>query len=344
MKKLNREIAFNLMFWLLYFLYEWFGLAALSGEYSSYFINACMAFPLAFIVSYLTVHVFIKKYYNKNKKLQFWIVQISVSLVLLLCRRFFNYYIIYPKYFPEAQQVPLFSFGKLIVELVNLYVIVGVYALFYFVRSWYEEKQRAQNLLQEKTVAELELLKSQVQPHFIFNALNNIYGTALKTSPETAKLISHLSNLLDYNLYESKHPFVPLANEIAYVKHYIDLQKNRYGSKLDASVNIYDELNDLYIAPLLLLPLIENSFKHGIANSIKGAWMRVDVTRAADSFSIKVENSIDEKAPFNEVKNGGIGIKNVQTRLNLIYPNVHEFRIVKEPHSYLVILKIKTLK
>ena len=119
MKRIYREIAFNLMFWLLYFLYEWFGLAALSGEYSSYFINACMAFPLAFIVSYLTVHVFIKKYYNKNKKLQFWIVQISVSLVLLLCRRFFNYYIIYPKYFPEAQQVPLFSFGQTFSDLIN---------------------------------------------------------------------------------------------------------------------------------------------------------------------------------------------------------------------------------
>jgi two-component system, LytTR family, sensor kinase len=344
MKKLNREIAFNLVFWLLYFLYEWFGLAALSGEYSRYFINACMALPLAFIISYLTVHVFIKNFYNKGRKLQFWALQISVSLLLLLCRRFINYYLIYPTHFPEAQHVPLFSFGKLIVELFNLYVIVGVYALFYFVRSWYEEKQRAQSLLQEKTVAELELLKSQVQPHFIFNALNNIYGSALKTSPETAQLISHLSNLLDYNLYESKQPFVPLLAEIAYIKHYIDLQKNRYGSKLDASVNIYDELNDLYIAPLLLLPLIENSFKHGIANSFKGAWIRVDVSRAADNFSIKIENSLEEKAGLNDVKNGGIGIKNVQTRLNLIYPNAYEFKIVKEPHSYLVVLKIKILK
>ncbi|WP_207514738.1 sensor histidine kinase [Longitalea luteola] len=344
MKKLNREITFNLVFWLLYFLYEWFGLAALSGEYSSYLINACMALPLAFIVSYLTVHVFITKYYNHGKKAQFWILQIAVSLVLLLCRRLINYYIIYPAYFPQAQHVPLFSFGKLIVELVNLYVIVGVYALFYFVRSWYEERQKAQSLLQEKTVAELELLKSQVQPHFIFNALNNIYGTALKTSPETARLISHLSNLLDYNLYEAKYPFVSLVAEIAYVKHYVELQKNRYGSKLDVSVNIYDEISDLYIAPLLLLPLIENSFKHGIANAIRGGWIRVDVARAADHFSIKIENSMEEKAGLNDARNGGIGIKNVQTRLNLIYPQAHEFKIVKEPHSYLAVLKIKISK
>src|SRR5215216_4927469 len=174
MQKQNREIVFNLIFWLLYFLYEWFGLAALSGMYSLYFINACMALPSAFIISYLTVHVFIKKYYSKGEKLKFWGFQIIATLLLLLCRRFINYYIIYPNYFPQAQQIPFFSFGKLIVETVNLYLITGLYSLFYFVQSWYQEKQKVQGLLQEKTVAELELLKSQVQPHFIFNALNNI--------------------------------------------------------------------------------------------------------------------------------------------------------------------------
>src|SRR6185295_14387809 len=121
MKRLNREVVFNLVFWLLYFIYEWFGLAALSGDYKLYFINACMALPLSFIISFLTVHVFIKKYYNKGEKLPFWVLQISVSLILLLIRRNINYYVIYPRYFPKAQEVPLYSFGKLIVELVNLY-------------------------------------------------------------------------------------------------------------------------------------------------------------------------------------------------------------------------------
>jgi sensor histidine kinase YesM len=342
MPRQKRAFVFNLIFWLLYFLYEWFGLAALSGEYSMYFLNACLALPLSFIVSWLTVHVLIKRYYNKGEKLTFWILQLTISLVLLLIRRNFNYYVIYPRFFPEAQKIPLYSFGKIIVEWVNLYLITGVYSLFYFVQSWYEERQRAQSLLQEKTLAELELLKSQVQPHFIFNALNNIYATALKTSPDTAKLIAHLSSFLNYNLYEAKQEFVSLSAEIAYLKHYVELQKNRYGSKLDASINIYDDLNDLYIAPLLLLPLIENSFKHGIASSIGQGWIRIDVARQHGNFSVKIENSIEEKAPTTEHINGGLGIKNVQKRLDLIYPNTHELKIVAEPHSYLVVLKIKT--
>ena len=341
LQKHKREIAFNMIFWLLYFLYEWFGLAAISGLYGRYFINACSALPLSFVISYLTVHVFIKRYYNKGQKLKFWILQITVSLTLLLIRRNINWYIIYPRFFPFAQQVPVYSFGKLIIEVVNLYLIVGSYTLFYFVRSWYEERQKVQSLLQEKTVAELELLKSQVHPHFIFNALNNIYSSALKTSPETARLISHLSNFLNHNLYEAKQDFVSLTAEITYIKHYIELQKNRYGSKLDASINIYDEINDLYIAPLLLLPLVENSFKHGIANSIGPGWIRVDVSRQDSHFSIKIENSIEVKDQQRDPKNGGIGIKNVRQRLQLIYPDAHEIKFVEEPHSYLVVLKIK---
>ncbi len=343
-EKANREIVFNVIFWLLYFLYQWFGLAALSGDYALYFINACMALPLAFIISWLTVHVFIKHYYKKGKKLSFWILQITTSIILLLIRRLINYYLIYPAYAPEAQQIPLFSFGKLIVELVNLYLIVGVYALFYFVQSWYEEKQKAKSLLQEKTVAELELLKSQVQPHFIFNALNNIYSTALQTSPQTAKLVSHLSNFLNYNLYEAKQNFVALSSEINYLKHYIELQKNRYGDNLDVSINVYDEINDLYIAPLLLLPLVENSFKHGIDNAINERWIRIDVSRQPAYFSIKIENSRDEKIQQDESKNGGIGIRNVQKRLQLIYPSAHEFKMAEGPHSFLVVVKIKTPK
>jgi hypothetical protein len=344
MQKPDREIVFNLVFWFLYFLYEWFGLAALSGDYGSYFINACMALPLAFVVSYLTVHVFIKRYYKKGGKLRFWIFQITMALGLLLLRRYFNYYIIYPRYFPEAQQVPLFSFGKIIVELVNLYLITGLYSLFYFVRSWYEERQKAQRLLQEKTLAELELLKSQVQPHFLFNALNNIYAVALKTSPETAKLIAHLSNFLNYNLYEAKQSFVALSSEIAYLKHYVEIQKNRYNDKLDVSINVYDEIDDLSIAPLLLLPLIENSFKHGIANSINEGWVRIDVSRQQDNFSVKIENSIEENMQPDDFKKGGMGIQNVEKRLQLIYPDLHEFKIIQDTHSYLVVVKINIPK
>ncbi|GAB3946756.1 sensor histidine kinase [Spirosoma harenae] len=342
--KRTREVAFNTVFWLLYFLYQWLGLASLYGDYDSYFINACMALPVAFLFSWLTVHFFIKKRLAETSKLADWVYLVLCSFVLLLIRRYINYYLLYPKYFPQAQHMPLFSAGKMLVELVNLYTITGLYALYYFIQSWYEQRIRVHQLVQQKATAELDLLKAQVQPHFVFNTLNNIYATALTSSPETASLIAHLSGFLEYNLYEANQAIVPLATEMAYIEHYIELQKNRYGPKLDVSINRYTPIHDLQIAPLLLLPLVENSFKHGVASSPGFSWIRIDISRQTGQFSVKIANSKDEQGPVSGSAIGGIGLSNVKKRLVLLYPDAHELTIIDEPHSYLISLTIKTLK
>ena len=341
--KLTREVLFNAVFWLLYFLYQWLGLASLYSDYRGYFINACMAFPVAFLFSRLAIHFFMKKRLAQTSQVSDWVSLILCSFILLVARRYINYYLIYPKYFPQAQHMPLFPAGKMLVELVNLYTITGLYALYYFIRSLYEQRLRVHQLVQQTTSAELALLKAQVQPHFVFNTLNNLYATALTTSPETASLIAHLSGFLEYNLYESNQAMVPLATEISYIEHYIELQKNRYGPKLDVAINVYSPVHDLQIAPLLLLPLVENSFKHGVASSSKFSWIRIDISRQPGGFSAKIANSKDEQLlPVSDV--GGIGLSNVKKRLVLLYPNAHELTIIDEPHSYLIRLTIKPLK
>ncbi len=340
MQKRNLPLLFNVVFWLLYFLYEWLALAALSGDYASYFINACIAFPFAFLSSIVTVHVLLKKYYDSQSRWKLWLLQILITFLLLMIKRCVNYYVIYPRFFSFALQIPFFSFGKLIVEWVNVYLIIGVYSLFYVVRNWYEQREQVRDLLQAKTTAELELLKSQVQPHFIFNTLNNIYATALKDSPETAKLISHLSSFLNYNLYDAKQDFVSLSSELDYINSYIVLQRNRYGEKIDASMNIYDDINGITIAPLLFLPLVENSFKHGVAASISESWVRIDVSHQNNAYTIKIENSVENEREKEESNNSGLGVKNVERRLQLLYPNRHEYKIIKQPYTYLVVLKI----
>ena len=337
----TNDTAFNAIFWLLYFLYQWLGLASLYGDYDGYFINACMALPVSLIFSMVAVHVFFRHYYQTDQKAAFYLGAILVSCALLMVRRYANYYFIYPRYFSHALKMPLFSGGKLLVEFVNLYAITGLYALYYFIRYWYEERQRVQELLQQSTRAELDLLKAQVQPHFVFNTLNNIYASAFKTSPETAALIAHLSGFLDYNLYDTSRDKVALTAEIDYIKHYIELQKNRYGSKVDVSVNIFDNISNLQIAPLLLLPLVENCFKHGVGDSVEKSWVRIDVSREAEKFSVMIENSIDEVTEQVKPNMGGIGLTNVRKRLQLIYPHRHELKVIEGPNSYLVILKIQ---
>lgn len=337
----TNDTAFNGLFWLLYFLYQWLGLASLYGDYDLYFINACMALPVSLVFSVVAVHVFFRHDHQKEQKAAWYIGAILVSFALLLARRYINYNFIYPRYFPQALNVPFLSWRKLLVEFVNLYAITGLYALYYSIQYWYEERQRVQELLQQNTRAELDLLKAQVQPHFVFNTLNNIYATAFKSSPETAVLIAHLSGFLDYNLYDTSRDKVALMAEMDYIEHYIELQKNRYGGKVDVSVNVFDQIDDLQIAPLLLLPLVENCFKHGVGDSVEKSWVRIDVSREVEKFSVMIENSRDEFIVQIMPNASGIGLSNVRKRLQLIYPYQHELKIIEGPNSFLVVLKIQ---
>lgn len=340
MSSKNRNILFNTLFWLVYFLYEWIGQGSLDDEYRRYFINACMVIPTAVLASYLSVHWLAGKYYFTNKRV-FWLGQILVAIAFVLFRRTFNYYYTYPLYFPEAPLVQPFLFiPKLVIEFVNLYLIVSLYGMFYFVRTWYEQQKVVQDLKQEKTNSELELLKAQVHPHFIFNTLNNIYSVTVKQNPETANYLLKLASFLDYNLYHTKQDVVALEAELEYIRNYVALQQLRVGNKTDVSFTVYGSIHDLRIAPLLLLPLIENCFKHGVDASIEKSWIRTEIARNEKELTIKIENS-KETVESAQFKNGGLGIENVKKRLELIYADRHELRLFNEANSYLVLLKIK---
>ena len=195
-------------------------------------------------------------------------------------------------------------------------------------------------LKQEKTAAELELLKSQVQPHFIFNTLNSIYADAFKKSPETANQIIKLSNLLEYTLYDSKKEKMLLDEELKYIRNYLDLQKIRIGEKIDISINVFNSIKAIYIPPLLLLPLIENCFKHGVNKSIKPSWVRMDITVSNTELIIKIENSIEPDTQNNSPQNSGLGLNNVKRRLELLYPNRYDLKTYQEANSFLVVLKL----
>ncbi|RFS16022.1 sensor histidine kinase [Emticicia sp. C21] len=333
-------IRFNLIFWILYFLYEWLGGGAMTENYHASLIKACVYMPAAFMVSYLSIHILFEKYFLTDRKTIFWVGLIFVVIVSVFLKRAINYYYVYPYIEPHPYPSPYLYFPKLLYEFVNLYFLVFLYSMFYFMRGWYKQQEAIQDLKQEKTAAELELLKSQVQPHFIFNTLNSIYAEAFKKSPETAQQIIKLSNLIEYTLYDSKKEKVALEDELKYIRNYVDLQKIRIGDKVDISFNIYNNINHILIPPLLLLPIIENCFKHGVNNSIKPSWLRIDISVKKNELVVKVENSVEPDAQSPKLHNGGLGLSNVERRLALLYPGKHDFKIYSEANSFLVVLKL----
>jgi two-component system, LytTR family, sensor kinase len=338
---IRNTLRFNVAFWLGYFVYEWLANASVGNEYSRYLINAAVLVPITMLAAIVTIHVCIKQFYFRDKKIGFWVLLVVSMIVFILARRSFNYYYTYPLYFKEALEYPFLFLPKLIIEGVSIYLVVSLYAIYYFVRAWYEQQQITQQLVQKKTEAELQMLKSQVQPHFIFNTLNNIYSYAIQKNDNVPDLIHRLASFLSYNLYDTGSAFIPLSKELEYIKSYIALEKLRYGDRLDVSLNVYDSVSKVEISPLLLLPLIENCFKHGFVSTFSECWIRIDVNFQNGWLTFKIENSIGDMPAEEKDYRNGIGLENVKKRLAIIYPARHEFRNIREENSFLTILKLK---
>jgi sensor histidine kinase YesM len=343
MELYKKNIAFNILFWLLYFLYEWLANGAINCEWTRYLINASVIVPITFGATFVTVHILVKKYFLRGKKTTFWIWFGISLLFFVMARRCFNFYYTYPLYYAAGNSTTsLFWFPKLLFEAVGIYLIVGLYTMFYFMQAWYEQQRKTQSLQKDKVEAQLELLKSQVQPHFIFNTLNNIYSFSIQNNARTSEMIYRLSALLSYMLYDAKQHMIPLKKELEYVNNYIELEKIRYADRLDISMNVFDEVEGFYITPLLLLPLVENSFKHGICN-IGNNWIRIDISIKDDLLSVKIENSYEPNNGKPATVNKGIGLENVRKRLEILYHGRHEFKYMPDNGSFLTILKVRNL-
>jgi len=205
-------------------------------------------------------------------------------------------------------------------------------------KQWLAKQQQFLQAQQDKITAELQLLKAQVHPHFLFNTLNNIYSFSLDRSPKTPMLILKLSSLLSYMLYDCKAEEVRLQKEVEIMKDYIDLERERYGNTIEISWTVDGDLSDHFIAPLLMLPFLENAFKHGASEQIEKPWMAVDISVTNRVLKFKLTNSKNEYALH---RNNGIGINNVKKRLEFLYPKNHELKIIDEGDFFAVALMVK---
>jgi len=218
--------------------------------------------------------------------------------------------------------------------------IGGIAAAIKLMKYWYVKEQRNLQLQKENVEAQLQLLKAQVHPHFLFNTLNNIYSHTQDTAPVAAQLISGLSDILRFILYESSQPLVPLSKELKMMQDYISLEQIRYGNKLDLHIDLPEKTNDLYIAPLLMLPLIDNCFKHGASNMLEQPWISLQINLRGKEMQMKLLNGkTNEERKNNHPP--GIGIQNVQKRLTLLYPGKHELAITNEEDVFIVNLTIE---
>ncbi len=218
------------------------------------------------------------------------------------------------------------------IERSNVVVWIAVTVrLFSF---WHERKQA---VLQ----AELNSLKAQLHPHFLFNSLNNLYALSLSNSPQTPEVILGLSNILRYVIYEGSADFVSLERDVIVLKDYIAIENLRYEDRLDLNADFQQNLSPWKIAPLLMLPLVENAFKHGAAETVDNPWINIELQVVGDELVFKISNNKPESTS-GTVNNRSerIGLNNVAHRLKLLYPGAHTLQWHDEQDCFIVELKI----
>jgi hypothetical protein len=252
-------------------------------------------------------------------------------------------YSIAPVLFQQGPAIPFrwaevtgtVHFGFLMV----MFVGAGASAAKVF-HSWHGQQLLSQRLLQRKLHAELELLKAQLQPDFLFQTLGSLRTLTEYKSPDSPGAVLKFSALLRYLLYESKQEAVPLVDEVEMIRHYAALEKLRLGSQVEISLAVSGLLHQHQIAPLLLLPIVENAFHLGTAATVECPWVSIDLVAKSNSLTFKVINSrsgSESEAPDES------GLKRLRQRLKRLYPGRHQLKTVAEPDTFLVALHLQTV-
>lgn len=220
-----------------------------------------------------------------------------------------------------------------------LMITAGAAIAIKVVNSWYERRQRQQELLQQKLQTELQLLKAQLQPSFLFDTLRTLRVLTTEKSADSPAAVLHLSALLRYMLYECPQDAVPLADEVDMMQRYVALQQLRVGCRVEVSLSFSGSLEPHTVAPLLLLPFLENAFQHVTAAASECPWLSIDLVAKPDSLTLKVINSqLAEAAGYRE----GAGLRGIRQRLARLYPGRHELKILTEPDTFLIVLHLRS--
>jgi len=282
---------------------------------------------------YSNTLIFIPKLLGR-KKIFLYLIFILISIIIISFSAGYLQVIFNPGY---EKNPGLFS------RAFNTGIITA--ALTWFISSgikvtseWFKNQQLMKSIENEKLNAELNFLKSQVNPHFLFNALNNIYSLENKKSPDTGSAILKLSELVRYMLYETSHEFVSLEREIDYLINYIELQKLGISKELKVNFTAEGDLQNKKIEPMLLIPLVENVFKHGISYKNPSP-LFISLKVSGNNLELTTKNILVHKkqsAGLNE----GIGLVNLRKRLSLLYPGKNEFKTLQENEKYIAHLSI----
>jgi sensor histidine kinase YesM len=335
---LSRRPVYHGLFWILLFsLMMYNGLQRGGGSYWFTISNELIGLVFYATLVYVNLYYLIPNYLAKHAFIYLGLVITSCAIatpieVMVLYLKFAHW--------PESRQ-------NLIREQSGLFmaniIVVMVSTVLRLIMDWWRYQSEKQVLLTQTMQSELRFLKSQINPHFLFNTLNNLYALTLKKSDKAPEIVLKLSEIMRYMLYECNERRVLLTKEIQYIHNYLDLERLRQPKQADIVFTTEGQISEQMVAPLMFVPFLENSFKHGLNHHVQGGgFVRLHLKVQQDDLEFFIENSKADKLPsLNHPRSGGIGLVNLRHRLDILYPAQHELNVQDEPHRYAVTLKLK---
>lgn len=329
----------HFVFWLSYFVLSYFILTKITGNAKASlgiaFINVIGIIPLV----YFFINFLIPRYWFSSTYISFFSLLIFAAIVSALIRFSLVRLLIYETFhidldITEFQIIAQFLVGSF--SLLILAIPLKISDVYLKNRALHNEFDR------HKLEAELRFLKTQVNPHFLFNSLNNIYSLAFTNSSSTAEMILKLSQMMRFMLYDCQDKTIMLEKEIEYLYNYIALQQLRQEGELNIIFDVLGIVDDIEITPMLFIPFFENAIKHGNVDNSSEGYIQSKLILEEGKINFKIKNSIEPSIQLSTEK-GGIGIVNVKDRLQLLYPSRHVFTIKESPDSFEVFLEIELL-
>ncbi|CAH0994647.1 hypothetical protein EMA8858_00759 [Emticicia aquatica] len=337
----NRIFLLHLSFWCLYFSFFFYQITfSRRGEETDYvraFFDAFTQILFTASVSYLNYFYWLPRFLQ-HKNIGRYLLEFFVPFAIIITLHIFLKRYIYldikdAKYFLYAT--------KFIVQHTMIMFFIAIFVgMLRFAQDWFDLESKKKEVENERLTAELRFLKAQINPHFLFNTLNNLYYLAMINSPNTTEVIEKLSQMMRYMLYDSNHPKVSLNKEIEYMKNYISLEKLRLDNQVPISFEINGNPSEVQIVPLIFITFLENAFKHGVSNNSTGAYVNIVIDIEGKNCTYIVENSKLPKNMENTNEKSGIGLQNVNRRLDLSYPNNYELIVDEDDNEYRIVLKL----
>lgn len=337
--KFDIKLENHLWFWGLFFLMNFLRWGAYFNDYNYSFKSNILEFSLHIPLVYFNLFFLIPRYVLTSKYFKYIIGLLISLMIVYLLKTELTFYLISKDIWPEAnREYKPFDINHIVAVCIGELYVLAIASSLYLTLIWLKERERNRAIMEDQSKMKLKYLKNQIQPHFFFNTLNNLYALSLESSDKVPDVIIKLSKLMEYVLYDIEETtLVPLIKEFDYIQNYIEIEKLRFNN-VEVRINIESNIEDVKVPPLLFISLIENAFKHGGINNDN---LKIQInckTINGSKLDFEILNNFVLSQKVKEKK--GIGLANIRKRLNLLFESDYILEQKIKLNYYIIQLQI----